>query len=822
MHNACLLNPIKTLTSLKLLLGFVVCVFFNATAHAEPSLTVSQAKAALLYNFIKHTRWPNEKAKSDFKVGFFNASSPLFKAFSGIASEVVVRGKKVKLYTLTNKSVAASMDVVVVPASMNLQLEEFTTSLVSSETLIVSDNAKNDRVVMVNFIQSAKQRISFQINRSNIVYEGLSISNDVLIHGGTEIEVAKLYKQMESSLKNIKDQVLNQKTSLRSLQNQLREKQAALARQLRRIETQQEKLDDQKASIEAQKQNIQQLTQDIEGARSLLAQKNQLIDKREQKLSRLAFELKEKRNQFEQSQQALKASQQLLEQQQSSVESLAKEISDNEAILDLQMLKLADQEQELDKKTLRVSEQQQTITWQRNLIAGVLFLVLIVTILIIIRQRQALERERKLLKAEARIVEVQQESIQAFESSIQLKNDFLTAINHELRTPMNGILGALELARSEDTKSVQGSIDMIGQSAGEMMNLVDDILTYTEIQSEQAASNPQPFELWEFLQKQHDRFSRLSKDKGLILNWQQSSDLPKTIALDHKKLAKILDKVIDNAIKFTDKGTVSVFIKACFLTQESGEEQPCLKITIADTGPGISEEFLAELGVGFMQDDSGLSRKHSGLGIGLAISRSYCNVMRGNLTIENLQPQKQLLDENDAQFAIKLAASSHLSGCKVSIELPFEASIAQHSGQSVTDYTHCDQPSLSPQVSGPVLVVEDNQVNQKIMQKMLQRIGYKSIVVSNGEEALKFLEHTKPALIFMDLQMPVMDGFDCTRIIRSKVDELGRIPIIALTANLIDSQQHSCLEAGMDAYLGKPITLPVLENTMKRYFMSGQ
>lgn len=814
MQNAFLPKTIKTLINHKLLLGFAAFLFLHPMAYAEKSLTVSEAKAALLYNFIKHTRWPNEAKKREFKVGFFNVNSPLYKAFSGIASEVVVRGKKVTLYTLSNQRVAASMDVVVVPASMNLQLEEFTTSLVSSETLIVSDNAKNDRIVMVNFTQSGRQRISFQINRSNIVYEGLSISNDVLIHGGTEIEVAKLYKQMESSLKSIKDQVLKQKNSLKTLQSELKTKQAALSRQLRRIETQQEKIDGQKDSIEAQKQSIDQLTQDIEGARESLAHKNQLIGQRESKLNKLAFELQERRNQFEQSQQALKASQQLLEQKQSSVERLAKEISDNEAILELQLVKLADQEQELDKKNQRVSEQQQTIAWQRNLIAAVLFLVLVVTILIIIRQRQALDRERKLLKAEARIVEVQQESIQAFESSIQLKNDFLTAINHELRTPMNGILGALELIRSDDNNSVQGSIDMIDQSAGEMMNLVDDILTYTEIQSEQVVSSPKPFALWEFLQKQHDRFSLISKDKGLILNWQQSSDLPKTISLDDKKLAKILDKVLDNAIKFTDKGTVSVFIKACRIIHENGEEQPCLKITIADTGPGISEKFLAELGVGFKQDDAGLSRRHSGLGIGLAICRSYCDVMGGKITIENLQQQQQLLDETDAQFSIKLAASSHLSGCKVSIELPFK--------QSAADYVHCDESLLPQQASGPVLVVEDNLVNQKIMQKMLQRIGYSSIVVSNGEEALKFIEHTQPALIFMDLQMPVMDGFDCTRIIRSKMSGGGRIPIIALTANLIDSQQNSCLEAGMDAYLGKPITLPVLESTMKRYLISDK
>lgn len=813
MYNANLHHLIRTLTCRRIAwVGVLLCLIISPIASADKSLTVSQAKAALLYNFIKHTRWPSESSKNEFKVGFFNDKSPLFKAFSIIASEVVIRGKKVTLYSLSNQTIASSMDLVVVPSSMNLQLEEFSTNIVGSQTLIVSDNAKNDRVVMINFLQSSNQRLSFQINRSNIVYEGLSISNDVLLHGGTEIEVAKLYKQMESTLKGIKDRVLKQKNSLRALQRELDTKQAALSRQLRRIDTQRQQIDEQKKSIDEQKQNIKQLTQSIDSARQSLSQKNTLIGQRESKLKLLEKELLQKRKQFEHSQTALKVSQQQLDQKQASVVYLESQIAENEAILDRQVVKLANQEQELDKKSQRVSQQQQTIAWQRNLIAVVLFMVLVVTILIIIRQRQALDRERKLLKAEARIVEVQQESIQAFESSIKLKNDFLTAINHELRTPMNGILGALELARSDDGSSLPSSIDMIDQSAGEMMSLVDDILTYTEIQSEQVVLSPKPFMLWAFLQKQHDVFSHLAKNKGLILNWQQSSDLPQSIILDQRKLSKILDKVLDNAIKFTDTGTVSVFIKACVSTRDEQQGKPCLKITVTDTGPGISQEFLDKLGLGFNQDDSGLSRRHNGLGIGLAICRSYCDVLQGIMTIENLQTKTQQAGESDEEFAAKLAVSSHLSGCKVSIELPFEP--------SGDELLSCDDNSKLNKATGPVLVVEDNHVNQKIMQKMLQRIGYNSKIVSNGQEAIDFLEHTKPALIFMDLQMPVMDGFDCTKIIRSKTKATGYIPIIALTANLIDSQQHSCLEAGMDAYLGKPITLPVLESTMKQYLIS--
>jgi signal transduction histidine kinase/ActR/RegA family two-component response regulator len=634
---------------------------------------------------------------------------------------------------------------------------------------------------MINFVQVDKRHLSFEINRSNIVYEGLIISNDVLLHGGSEIEVATLYKAMEASLRNIKDQVVLQRRDLK-------EQQAKFA-------SQQIQLEQQIAEAEQQRRLVTSLVAKIAQAEASLSEKNERIAIREASLKVLELELSQKRRQFEDSQQALNSSQQVLETQRHELTELQQQIETNTAVLDAQQLKLEAQRLELDQKIEVVSRQEETIASQRNVIVVFLMLLLLVTFFIIVRQKQTLARERLLLKAEAELVVAQRESIAAYESSLKIKNDFLTAINHELRTPMNGILGAVQVAQKTDVESLISAIDLIDKSANEMMQLVDDILTYTEIQSQQLVACNTEGSLQDICDALYDHYNEVCRARQLELRWRVGDRVPNYVEIDLRKLEKILRKLLDNAVKFTQEGFVS------FLASVNDAES-CLEFTVEDSGPGIDPSQEQHLFEAFNQLETGFTRTYGGMGIGLSICKSLSEVMGGNVRLN----AHRIIEHDEALAGLP-------QGCSISLTLPYKAL--------------SEAPLLSPDIlthsteRRPILIVEDNVVNQKILQKMLFRIGYHSIVAGDGRQALDAMSVTSPALVLMDLQMPVMDGFSCTRHIRAREDENRSVPIIALTANLIDSQQSSCIEVGMNAYLGKPVDLTVLKNTIHRFIAPG-
>ena len=452
------------------------------------------------------------------------------------------------------------------------------------------------------------------------------------------------------------------------------------------------------------------------------------------------------------------------------------------SVLNRQQAEIEKQHRLIDNQSEQVVDQQATISSQRSIIIVVLVLLLVFTVVIILRQKQALARERKLLQAEAELVKAQSVSIKAFESSLKLKNDFLSAINHELRTPMNGILGALQVVDQDDEDSLRVAIDIISCSSAEMMALIDDVLTYTEIQSEQVRAKPEAVCIRELLDSIHARYALLCEDKGLRLNWHISDELASWIELDSTKLMKTLNKLLDNAVKFTDEGVIS-FTLDYLGAGESGNRIVC---TVEDTGEGISTDAQAHLFEAFWQRESGVSRQYSGLGIGLAISQKLVHSMGGEISVESIVGK----------------------GCKATVSLP------------VTELLPVSEQSIIPvsvEPWSPILVVEDNQVNQKILQGMLKKLGYESIVANNGEEALLVMDRENPSLVLMDLQMPKMDGISCTKEIRQHGGLNRDIPIIAVTANLLDAQQSSCIDAGMNGYLGKPVKLSILQEALAKF-----
>lgn len=374
----------------------------------------------------------------------------------------------------------------------------------------------------------------------------------------------------------------------------------------------------------------------------------------------------------------------------------------------------------------------------------------------------------------------QQEAIRAFESSLKLKNNFITLISHELRTPMNAIIGGLEVTKNQTQGDSKTSLDIIQEGASDMLKLVNDILTHAEIQSDRLAIQSDHIAIQPLLKSLHETHQHLAEAKGLQLDWQVATTLPEWILIDKEKLVIILSKLLDNAIKYTKIGHVIVNIKC------DQSATPWQLITVVkDTGIGVAKEKQRTIFESFTQSEGGFRRRYSGLGIGLSICKKLTQALGGEIGLESIVGQ----------------------GSTFTVTFPIEPGAKP----VIKEKTNLASADL------PILVVEDNLVNQKLMEKLLEKIGYTSLIANNGKEALEILEKEAVSLILMDLQMPVMDGFTCTAKIREREDLLKTIPIIAVTANLMDTDKKRCIEYGMNDFLKKPIKLDKLNNSLSCY-----
>jgi signal transduction histidine kinase/CheY-like chemotaxis protein len=391
---------------------------------------------------------------------------------------------------------------------------------------------------------------------------------------------------------------------------------------------------------------------------------------------------------------------------------------------------------------------------------------------ILYRAQQELERTNKKLQENNR-----------------LKDEFLATISHEFRTPLNGILGSLELSQQDITNS---NIKMAKGSAYEMLNLVDQVLSYTELQAGNFIIKAAAINLPEFLDRINNNMHQPCADKGIEFSIENNPRNPKIIVADQKRLFQAINPILDNALKFTERGHISLSIQVKYV-----DNQYLLLIKIEDSGIGIAEDKRNEILNAFTQGDGSSSRQFSGLGIGLSLVKALCSQLGGSIHVSS--------EEN--------------YGTLIEISLPIEVP-QQISSSSAQENSSKKIKLIKEQAR--VLIVEDNHINQVVLKTMLQRLNVESVTADHGGKAILILqqaytEGSEFDLILMDCQMPVMDGFEATRSIRNCGKPYANIPIIAVTANALSSDKERCLQSGMNDYLSKPFQLDDIRKKLQEW-----
>lgn len=366
----------------------------------------------------------------------------------------------------------------------------------------------------------------------------------------------------------------------------------------------------------------------------------------------------------------------------------------------------------------------------------------------------------------------------------RVKSEFLTNMSHEIRTPLNAIIGmsslALDCRLDDEARDCLGTVKTAADS---LLVLVNDILDFSKIEAGGVRLELSDFRLRSLLKNAHDVIQPLADEKGIALRTGDAACLERAVRGDPGRLLQVLLNLVGNAVKFTPKGgEVTVGVQAL-----GGPDS--FRFEICDTGIGIDPSAQASLFQPFSQADSSTARKFGGTGLGLSICKRLVELMGGRIGVDSA-PGK--------------------GSC-------FWFELALPPAQSAVDVLEEEETPAADHAGVRILVADDNPANQKVIRRLLEKLGYMPEVVTNGREALNALHDRRFDLVLMDCQMPELDGYEATRQIRARETDGAHTPVIALTAHALAGDREKCREAGMDDYLSKPVTLRDLARVLSRW-----
>jgi signal transduction histidine kinase/DNA-binding NarL/FixJ family response regulator len=751
----------------------LVLLFFFPLLAEGNSVSREQLVAAYLSSFVSNIDW-QRAPEGHFSVHLISRNLELEREVARAAKAMQVGGRPVQVSRSGTALLPGDVQVVYVDKPFLSAYPKLAAAAEGRLLLLVTDGYDNRRTVQINLSERPDKTLGFEINRANILNQGLGVKPEMVLLGGTEIDVARLYREgqksrveqqgrldalqrdtarierervaLERALAQARAEVASQDTELARLKGEIAQQKVTLAEQQGRIKSGQQRFDELQAQVRGQEDNLRRQTVALQERETQLAKQQAEIDKRAA----------------------------LLQQQEEKI-----------AAQDATIRK---QEQVLGETSAALANQRQV-----SMLVSVLMLLVfgLAATLWVGNQRKrrlnlALAEQKARLEESADALRMAKG---AADAANQAKTIFLANMSHEVRTPLNAILGFSEMLAGDRSASREQKekLDIINRSGAHLLSMIDDILDLSKIEAGKIDLEPEAFDLLNLLDDIGEMVRVRASAKGIEFSLLIEQDTARFVRADAGKLRQILINLLGNAVKFTEEGGVSLHARTV-----DRDGRLWLDLAVMDSGPGIPPEQLGSIFKPFVQ--GGVKASVKGTGLGLAISRSFAELMGGRIEVESTLGEGSM-------FRLRLPVDN-----------------AEDEAVAVSDDT--SGPVVIGLAEGQpewrILVVEDSPENRLLLTNLLSQAGFSVREAENGTRAVETFEQWHPHFIWMDMRMPVMDGYEASRRIRA-LPGGESVRIVALTASAFREQHKECLAAGCDEIMHKPYRAEAIFKTMARY-----
>lgn len=575
------------------LFALVASLLIFASILSAQQLKRHEAIGAYIYNFAKNIQWENEHEITEFQFRFIGEDKRIISVLNRLASSETLRNKPIKVTSSESIEDIENMHLLFVGAARQEMLRSIFNEIEGENILLISDGYEDKRFIMINFVDMPDQKMHFEINRANIINQNLKIMPDMVFLGGTEVDVAKLYKESQDEVRNREQIIADLEQNLADLNRQIEESSVEIIHQQTVIEDQDNEILRQRSQMDSERKRQE----------DALSSQEKILEARDRQLSEQLGEIESRTT--------------ILEQQQ--------EIIDH-------------QDNEIQAQVMRLKERGATIAAQKRylyLLALVIALTLIMIVTIFLAYK---DRRKRAAELDEHVKEIEQlnqamtnllEDLKATNSRLEeadrLKSVFLASMSHELRTPLNSIIGFTSIILmgmvGEVTEEQSKQLTIVQKNANHLLELINDLLDISKIEAGKVELSPEEFEIADIVREVVEAFSPAVNEKGLEL----LTDVPEGIMLnsDMRRIKQVIMNFVSNAVKFTEQGTVKIAVRVL--------EEEKLELSVIDTGIGIKKDDLSKLFAPFQQVEKSLAKRYEGTGLGLYLTEKLIGLLGGEI-----------------------------------------------------------------------------------------------------------------------------------------------------------------------------------------------